>query len=60
VKHELVSITEAAAIVGRSSRTLRLWADQGRLTVYRGPGNRRYFLREEVEALRPRREGDVR
>ena len=53
---EIISITAAAAIVGRTSRTLRLWADQGRLTTFRGPGQRRYFLRSEVESLRPQRE----
>ena len=50
---DVVSITQAAAIVGRTSRTLRQWADMGRLTVLRGAGGRRYFLRHEVERLRP-------
>ncbi len=51
---ELLSITAAAALLGRTSRTLRWWADTGRLRTFRGPGKRRYFLRTDVEALRPR------
>jgi len=50
---DLLPISAAARTLGVSARTLRLWADSGRIRVFRGPGARRYFRRQDLLALRP-------
>ena len=55
--NDLLSIGEAAALLGLQVRTLRLYANQGRLPCERGPGARRAFRRPDVERLRDQRLG---
>lgn len=50
----LMTMRAAAAALGRAERTLRHWAAQGRLTIYRDPvSRRRFFAVEEVRRLAP-------
>ena len=46
-----MSLGAVSRMLGITDTTLRQWADQGRLPVYRTPGRHRRFLREDVEAL---------
>jgi excisionase family DNA binding protein len=46
-----LSLGEACGLLQVNQTTLRLWADQGRLRVYRTPGGHRRFSREDVLAL---------
>ena len=46
-----MSLGAVSRMLGITDTTLRQWADQGRLPVYRTPGGHRRFLREDVEAL---------
>jgi len=49
---EYVMTAEAADILGVSQNTLRAWADEGRIPMYRNPGNNyRMFKRTELEAF---------
>jgi excisionase family DNA binding protein len=48
--NDYVKITKAARLLGVSENTLRLWADAGKVKVYRNPANRnRLFRRYELE-----------
>lgn len=59
-----LSLREARSLLDVSDTTLRQWADDGHLRVYRTPGGHRRFLREDVESLtkapRPPQESDSR
>ncbi|MFQ5616512.1 MAG: helix-turn-helix domain-containing protein [Anaerolineales bacterium] len=44
-----LSLREAAELLGVHPSTVRSWADQGRLPVYRTQGGHRRFKRQEVE-----------
>lgn len=59
-----LSLREARSLLDVSDTTLRQWADDGHLRVYRTPGGHRRFLREDVESLtrapRPPQETDGR
>ena len=59
-----LSLREARSLLDVSDTTLRQWADDGHLRVYRTPGGHRRFLREDVESLtrapRPPQESDGR
>ncbi len=46
-----VSLGEASRILEVNEGTLRHWADNGHLRVYRTPGGHRRFLREDLTAL---------
>ena len=46
-----LSLREARSLLDVSDTTLRQWADDGHLRVYRTPGGHRRFLREDVESL---------
>ena len=46
-----LSLREARGLLDVSDTTLRQWADDGHLRVYRTPGGHRRFLREDVESL---------
>ena len=49
---ELLSVGQAATILKVHQNTMRRWANEGLLTVYRiGPGGHRRFLRSDVERL---------
>jgi DNA-binding transcriptional MerR regulator len=54
VPEKLVSITTAAALWGRSVRTIRDYSDRGLIRARRGPGGRRYFSLREILALAPK------
>jgi excisionase family DNA binding protein len=47
-KHWL-SLSDVALMLGVHPSTVRIWADQGVLPVYRTKGGHRRFLREEIE-----------
>jgi excisionase family DNA binding protein len=49
---ELLSVTDAARILDRSSDAVRLYERSGRLPAMRTVGGIRLFRREDVEALR--------
>jgi len=49
---ELLSLTEAASLLGVHSATLRRWADQGDILVMVTPGGHRRFPRSEIHRLR--------
>ena len=59
-----LSLREARSLLDVSDTTLRQWADDGHLRVYRTPGGHRRFLREDVESLtrapRPAQESEGR
>lgn len=44
-----MNLSETAEVLGVHPSTVRLWADQGRLPVYRTQGGHRRFKRHEVE-----------
>ena len=49
---EYVLTAEAAAILGVSQNTLRAWAEDGRIPMFRNPANGyRMFRREDLEAF---------
>jgi excisionase family DNA binding protein len=50
-KSRWLSMGEASRILEVNDATLRQWADNGHLRVYRTPGGHRRFLREDVAAL---------
>ncbi len=56
-KHDPITVAEAAALTGRSYRTVQRWVDAGRLAVIGritktpGPGGKILLDREEVEEL---------
>lgn len=50
--NDYVKIAEAAAILGVSQNTLRLWADAGKIPVHRNPANGyRLFRKQDLEAF---------
>ena len=57
-----LSLGDACRLLEVSDTTLRQWADNGHLRVYRTPGGHRRFLRDDVTALTnaapPARESD--
>ncbi|MFN5539609.1 MAG: MerR family transcriptional regulator [Candidatus Melainabacteria bacterium] len=49
---ELLTINEAAELLGVNKMTLRRWDVSGKLKAYRNPMNKyRLYKREELEAL---------
>ena len=50
-KTQWLSLGAACRLLEVSDATLRQWADNGYLRVYRTPGGHRRFLREDVESL---------
>ena len=48
---ELLSLTDAAALLGVHPTTLRRWADQGDILVMVTPGGHRRFPRTEIDRL---------
>ena len=50
-KSRWLSLGEASRYLEVNDATLRQWADNGHLRVYRTPGGHRRFLREDVTAL---------
>jgi excisionase family DNA binding protein len=48
---ELLTPAEAAQLVGRSSKTVARWANEGRLATRRTIGGHRRFLATEIRAL---------
>ena len=49
---ELLTINEAAGLLGVNKMTLRRWDVSGKLKAYRNPMNKyRLYKREELEAL---------
>jgi excisionase family DNA binding protein len=47
----LLNVGDAAAYVGVSASSLRNWANQGLLPVYRTPGGQRRFTREDLDGF---------
>lgn len=49
---EYVQVAEAASILGVSHNTLRTWAEDGRIPMYRNPANGyRLFRRADLKAF---------
>lgn len=48
---DYLTIGDAARLTGYSIKTLRRWADEGKVRSERSPGGQRLFLREDVDAL---------
>ena len=44
-----LSLSEVASIIGVHPSTIRNWADEGRLPVYRTTGGHRRFLKKEID-----------
>ena len=52
---ELIPPRQAAQLLGRTARTLRLWAQTGRVRAWRDPTTgRTFYSLEEILELRPR------
>ncbi|MEX2195120.1 MAG: helix-turn-helix domain-containing protein [Thermoleophilaceae bacterium] len=45
----LLNVGQAAEFLGVSAASLRVWSDQGKLTVYRTPGGQRRYRVEDLE-----------
>lgn len=56
---EVVSLTEAAKLLGVSETSVRKYAAQGKLTAQPDEGGRRRFLRVDVEAAVDRLKADM-
>lgn len=54
---ELISVQEAARLLGVGVSSVKRWADAGLLTCEKTPGRHRRFLRSEIEALLRKRRG---
>ena len=52
---DYVSQIDAARMLRVSTRTIRRWADAGKLTVYRDGGTKRYRVDEVRGVLKPER-----
>ena len=50
-KSQWLSLRDARRLLDVSNTTLRQWADNGYLRVYRTPGGHRRFLRSDVESF---------
>ena len=50
-KSQWLSLRDACRLLDVSDTTLRQWADNGYLRVYRTPGGHRRFLRDDVDAF---------
>ena len=50
-KSQWLSLRDACRLLDVSNTTLRQWADNGYLRVYRTPGGHRRFLRNDVESF---------
>ena len=50
-KSRWLSLRDACHLLDVSNTTLRQWADNGYLRVYRTPGGHRRFLRDDVESF---------
>lgn len=50
------SISEAAGILGVSTKTLRRWDTKGKIAVNRTPGGNRVFTQEDIDGLKNRKE----
>ncbi|MCH7735992.1 MAG: helix-turn-helix domain-containing protein [Chloroflexi bacterium] len=50
-KSQWLSLRDACRLLQVSNTTLRQWADNGYLRVYRTPGGHRRFLRDDVESF---------
>ena len=50
-KSQWLSLRDACHLLDVSNTTLRQWADNGYLRVYRTPGGHRRFLRDDVESF---------
>ena len=50
-KSQWLSLRDACRLLDVSNTTLRQWADNGYVRVYRTPGGHRRFLRDDVEAF---------
>lgn len=52
VMSEYLTISETAKLLNKSTKTLRRWDDEGKLSAVREPmSNYRVYLRKEVETL---------
>jgi excisionase family DNA binding protein len=47
----LLNVGQAADFLGVSAASLRVWSDQGRLTVYRTPGGQRRYRVADLESF---------
>jgi excisionase family DNA binding protein len=60
-KEKLLSVGEAAELLGVSAASLRKWSDQGLVPVYRTPGGQRRYspadLQRFIESMREPRSG---
>ncbi len=50
-KSEWLTLKEASAMLGVHPATLRTWADDGHIRIFRTPGGHRRFLRSDIEAM---------
>ena len=48
---EMITITEAALMLGVTSKTLRRWDKEGRLSAHRSLGGHRRYFRKDIERL---------
>jgi excisionase family DNA binding protein len=56
---DLLTVSDAAELLGVSVDTLRNWCDAGKVRHYRTPGNQRRFRREDLLALLEPIKGDA-
>ena len=52
---QILTVSEAARVLGIAPKTARVWADRGRLPVVRTEAGWRLFWRRDVERLAERR-----
>lgn len=48
-----LGVPEVAGLLGVDEKTIRNWADTGRLQCWRTPGGHRRFRRADIDALLP-------
>jgi len=60
MKDELLTIQQAADLLGVSSKTLRRWEAKGHLTPQRTIGNQRRYSRIELTAMIQKSNGKVK
>jgi len=53
-QHKLLSINQAAKVLGISAATLRLWEKKKLITSRRTPGNQRRYTLEDIKNIKER------
>jgi predicted site-specific integrase-resolvase len=57
---DLMSLTQASQLLGKTTETLRKYADTGRVRCVRDPSGRRLLVRADVERLATQQAGSAK